>query len=278
MIDGRFSIDYQVHSTRSHDGMATIREQCLRALEMGLDEIGFTEHKDFDPADPAVGYFDYACYSREIEQAREEFDGRLVIRKGVEIDYQHWFEEEIRRYLDAHEFDLVLGSVHYVDRMTVMSPEYVQGKSAYEAYRRYFDAVAQSMESGLFDVLAHLEYANRRGVPAYGEYDPAPYTQQLSDIFGTMLRNGAILEINTAGLRHGAGHCYPCEQHVSLWAQLGGREISIGSDSHDPADLAANYTDAADIACRNGIFEVCSLSEGTRVPRSLVRSADVTAV
>ncbi len=248
MIAGRYAIDYQVHSTLSHDGRATIREQCLRALKLGLDEIGFTEHKDFDPRDPAVDFFDYDAYRREIERAREEFGGRLVIRMGVEIDYQRWFEERIRAYLEDRSFDYVLGSVHYVDSVMLMSPEYIRGRTAEQAYRLYFRAVQESVDSGLFDVLGHLEYANRRGVPAYGPYDPRPYRDQVSELFRSMIERGVALEINTAGLRQGAGHTYPCAEHVALYASLGGTRLTIGSDSHRPEDLAASYTEAVRIA------------------------------
>ena len=116
MINGYYAIDYQVHSFRSHDGKASIAEQCARAVEIGLDEIGFSEHKDFDPADPVVDYFDYEAYQTEIEAARQQLGEKLKIRAGVEIDYQIWFESEIAAYLDAHPFDFVIGSVHYVGR------------------------------------------------------------------------------------------------------------------------------------------------------------------
>src|SRR5258708_31654311 len=115
MINGLFAIDYQVHSLRSHDGQASIREQCLRAVEIGREEIGFSEQKDFDPQDPAVDFFDYALYLAEIERAREEFGISLTIRMGVEVDYQKWFEDEIRDFLATHTFDFVIGSVHYAD-------------------------------------------------------------------------------------------------------------------------------------------------------------------
>src|SRR5436190_22227780 len=120
MINGLFAIDYQVHSLRSHDGHASIREQCLRAVETGLDEIGFSEHKDFDPQDPAVDVFDYALYLAEIERARKEFGSALNIRMGVEVDYQKWFEDEISAFLATRAFDFVIGSVHYVDRKMLM--------------------------------------------------------------------------------------------------------------------------------------------------------------
>ena len=143
MIDGFYAVDYQVHSFRSHDGRASIADQCARAVALGLDEIGFSEHKDFDPADPVVDYFDYKAYLHEIEAARRTWEGRLTIRAGVEIDYQIWFEDRIADYLRSHHFDFVLGSVHYVDRQMLMTPEYNSDRSRETAYRDYFHAVQE---------------------------------------------------------------------------------------------------------------------------------------
>ncbi len=265
MIAGLYAIDYQVHSVRSHDGKATIREQCRAAIDRGLDEIGFSEHKDFDPQDPAVDYFEYGPYREEIEAARAEFGDRLTIRMGVEIDYQRWFEDRIADYLATHAFDFVLGSVHYVDRTMLMTPEYVHGRTAQEAYALYFEAVHDSVRCGLFNIVAHMEYANRRGVPAYGPYDPTPYREQVTGLFQEMIARGTALEINTAGLRQGAGHTYPCAEHIALYASLGGRHLTIGSDAHQPQDLASAYDTAARLALESGLDQL-TLWEG-RAPR-----------
>lgn len=268
MVGRFFAQDYQVHSLRSHDGKASIREQCVRAVEIGLDEVGFTEHKDFDPNDPVVDYFDYALYSNEIAAAREEFAGRLTIRMGVEVDYQTWFQDKIADYLATHPFDYVLGSVHYVDRQMLMRADYNRGLTREKAYERYFAAVRDSVESSLIDVVGHLEYANRRGVKVYGPYDWTPYREQVADLFDVMIGRGVALEINTAGLRQGVGHTYPCEAHVNLYAERGGQRLTIGSDSHLSADLGASYETAAGMALNACLSHVCTWQnrEPTLVP------------
>lgn len=269
MIDGFYAVDFQVHSFCSHDGKASIRDQCLRAVEIGLEEIGFSEHKDFDPADPVVDYFDYERYRREIEKAREEFSGALMIRMGVEIDYQRWFEDKIAVYLQQHPFDFVIGSVHYVDRVPIMSDAYLRDRSVVEAYRLYFQAVHDSVRSGLIDIVGHLEYANRRAVPRLGPYDPSPYRDQIMMLYEEMIRRGVALEINTAGLRQGVGHTYPCEEHIRLYAECGGRNLSLGSDSHRPEDLADSYSLAASLAVKHGLTEVSVWENRVRRSRPL---------
>lgn len=256
MIEGYYAIDYQVHSFRSHDGKATIADQCAKAVELGLDEIGFSEHKDFDPADPVVNYFNYDAYMTEIEAARATWGDRLKICAGVEIDYQQWFEDRIASYLDNYAFDFVIGSVHYVDRMTIMSPDYNRTRSAETAYGDYFRVVRASVDSGLFDILGHLEYANRRGLAAWGAYDAHAYQDALTDLFILMVEKGTVLEINTAGLHQDLGVTYPVAESVALYTQCGGKLLSIGSDAHHPDQLAHAYPEAAHIASAHGLSHV----------------------
>lgn len=263
MIAGYYAIDYQVHSFRSHDGQASIHDQCLRAVEIGLDEIGFSEHKDFDPADPVVDYFDYDAYMEEIEQARSTFGEALKIRAGVEIDYQRWFEDKIAHYLDSHPFDFVIGSVHYVERQMLMTPAYNATRSASQAYLDYFQAVRDSVESGLIDILGHLEYANRRGIGAHGSYDARQYQEALNALFQSMITHQVPLEINTAGLHH-VGLTYPTQETVDLYVAQGGKLLSIGSDGHHPEKLGYRYQEAARIAEASGLTHLCTWNQRQR--------------
>ncbi len=277
MIDGYYAVDYQTHSFRSHDGLASIADQCARAAAMGLDEIGFSEHKDFDPNDPLSCYFDYGRYMAEIKAARAEYGDRLKIRAGVEIDYHKKYEAAIADFLAAHRFDFVLTSVHFVDDLMIMTPEYNAGRTRRQAYTDYFAVVLASIESGAMDILGHLEYANRRGLAAWGPYDPQEFAPELERIFDAMIARNIPLEINTAGLHQGHGVTYPTAETVAMYARRGGKLLSIGADSHQPAQLAHDYKTAAETALANGLTTVCvwqdrKFTESPLIPTTLQRS------
>lgn len=259
-----FTADYQTHTFHSHDGQATIEAMCQRAVELGLTEIGFSEHKDFDPDDPVVDHFVYERYAEDIARARERFAGRLVIRMGVEVDYQRWFEDEIAGYLDDYPFDYVIGSVHYVDRVRVMVPEYTATRDVRTAYRDYFRAVRDSIVTGQIDILGHLEYPNVRGIAAYGPYDAAAHRDAIEEVIDALLRYNVALEINTAASRKGAGVTFPCAEVVRWYAERGGRLLTFGSDAHRPEDLAAGLDDAIELARAAGLHEVTAYE--ARVP------------
>ena len=226
-------------------------------LKSGWTRSVFPEHKDFDPDDPLSSYFDYDLYIREIEAARAEFGDRVKIRAGVEIDYQKAFEPEIAKFLAAHPFDFVLTSVHFVGGAMIMTPGYNAGRTRRQAYTDYFAVVLDSVQSGAMDILGHLEYANRRGLAAWGPYDPQEFEPELNRIFDAIIARNIPLEINTAGLHQGCGVTYPTAETVAMYARRGGKLLSIGADSHQPAQLAHDYKIAADIALANGLTAVC---------------------
>ena len=64
-------VDYHVHSNHSCDGKSSIPEMCQKAVELRIEEIGFSEHMDFEPKDWGYGFFNYERYSSEIEAAEE---------------------------------------------------------------------------------------------------------------------------------------------------------------------------------------------------------------
>ena len=152
-----------------------------------------------------------------------------------------------------------------------MTPDYNRLRTARSAYADYFRAVKDSVASGLFDVVAHLEYANRRGLAAWGAYDAAEYREELEPLFDLMVARSMPLEINTAGLHQGLGLTYPTEQTVQIYASRGGRLLSIGSDAHHPDQLGHAYQEAVRIALACGLESVCSW-EGRRPQiRPLIR-------
>jgi histidinol-phosphatase (PHP family) len=60
----------------------------------------------------------------------------------------------------------------------------------------------------------------------------------IDEILKKLIEAGKGIEINTAGLRYGMGQTNPHEKILRRYRELGGEIISVGSDSHEPAQLA----------------------------------------
>jgi glucose-1-phosphate cytidylyltransferase len=101
------------------------------------------------------------AYLAEATALRDELAGRLDLRVGVEADFLPGTEATYRAALDRPELDYVIGSVHEVavdGRVrNLFEPAPYAAAELAELHRAYWRAVAASAQSGLFDVLAHLD-------------------------------------------------------------------------------------------------------------------------
>src|SRR5262249_40019155 len=113
--------DYHVHTFRCGHAGGGSRGFVRRAIERGLSEMGFTDHIPlyFIPEggrDPqlALGDIPVDDYLQEVESLRREFSSLIPIRLGLEADYAEGHEEALAGWLARADWDLVLGSVHWV--------------------------------------------------------------------------------------------------------------------------------------------------------------------
>ena len=140
---------------------------------------------------------------------REETDLRL----GIEADYVAGREDRIAAFLEAREWDYVIGSVHFVRDAAVdlEGPEWEhvwgRGEPARPVWQRYFETLAEAARSGLYDIMAHPDLVKVWGAarPA-PERDPRHYYEPAVE---AMLDAGVAMEVSTAGLRKPVGELYP---------------------------------------------------------------------
>ncbi|UCE27557.1 MAG: PHP domain-containing protein, partial [Candidatus Coatesbacteria bacterium] len=166
--------DLHVHTRFSADATGAPEEFVAAAIERGLDVIGFSEHWDFDPNDRSYGFYDYETIRSEIERLRRKYAGEVDVLFGVEVSYVSAREEDIRAALAGKEFDYIIGAIHASDGVYVSESRcrpYMAERSAREVYTRFFEETRKAVESGLFDILAHIDLCKRFGVEFYGPFD-----------------------------------------------------------------------------------------------------------
>ena len=108
-------------------------------------------------------------YLAEAEQLRARLGPELPgldLRIGVEADYLPGTETSYRSALDRSELDYVLGSVHEVGPWHIFKPATLTSLEDIDGFHRgYWRALRDAAQSGLFDVLSHLD-AIKAMVPA----------------------------------------------------------------------------------------------------------------
>jgi histidinol-phosphatase (PHP family) len=226
--------DYHVHSRFSIDSNEPMLNQCRAAIEAGITEIAFTEHIDHDRCDAeSQAHYDYEVYRCEVERCRTKFAGHLTILNAAEIDFNHTIASDVERFLQAYEFDFIIGSVHNLNHVYVGSDTVESFGGPRNLYDRYLDEIELLVGTGFPDVIGHLDLPRRYHKIAMEDVDATYFEERVRRIFRLAAKNGVGFELNTSGLRRGVGTSHPSPEVISWFVQEGGEILTIGSDSHE---------------------------------------------
>ncbi len=250
--------DNHSHTQYSGDipkGMGnSVRELCLAAIEKGLNGIAITDHFDIDGI--RDGFFpplDHESIARDISEAREEFSGKIKLLHGIELGQATHMPEESHQQLKSQPYDIVLGSVHAVYGIIDFADTDIASMSKNEYVRlweQYIEEMLDTISWGNFDVLTHITYPKRYYL-GNGIFDFPDIKNRGREYFEPILKavinKGITLECNTSGLRQQMGECLPNQDLLSFYYELGGRDVTIGSDAHKAQDLGANFAEAAEM-------------------------------
>lgn len=223
--------DFHMHSRVSFDGHDTGAQLARAAVNAGLKEICFTDHRDYlRGAQEQTMLFDLEAYSAEYDSL--EIPG-LTIRRGVEYGLYNDNQERMKRELKQRSYDFVLGSIHFVDDLDVYFGEYWQNKTIFQAQRHYFETMLECVRVHEdFDVLAHMTYLHKgAGSPVK---TPLPYEDHreiIDEILTILAAKGKGLELNTSGMDR-CGGFLPTPDYFRRFKELGGEIVTIGSDAH----------------------------------------------
>ena len=254
-------IDTHTHSHHSPDGHADMAAMVASAQALGLTGITFTDHGEWTPGDNAVGFLDLDRYFAEIAEVRDRFAGTMAVLSGVELGNPHDYPEDATAMLAGHPFDLVIGSVHWLDgRPGWEPPFFAQGLDA--GYRRYFEEVVRMVEVADFDVLGHLDLVRRDSWELFHEVLTLDaYRDPIEQVLRTLIETGRGMEVNTSGLRKGLPEPVPGHQILQWYRALGGEILVLGSDGHRPEHVGYGFDTARALALATGFERVARYRE-----------------
>ncbi len=258
-----YRVDYHVHTVFSHDCDALMSDQCARAVNIGLKEIAFTEHAEYDPDDPAHGYFRPAEYFREIELCRERFGDRLIIRAGVEVGSPHTCATKIRNLQRKYPVDFIIGSLHVVNGRSVTYESYPEGHSEAALYPAYFRELLELAKHGDYDVIGHLDICKRYGTRRFGRFVADAYAEPIHEVLHAAIGRERGIEINCSGLHQTCGDTFPALQVLQWYREMGGKILTIGTDSHRTEHTGVGLEDGLRLARRAG-FTASTIFERRR--------------
>lgn len=245
-------LDYHMHTTFSEDGADSMEAMCQRAIELGVPEIGFSEHWDVGPYEKNPRFFQPESWFTELNRLRDLLADQLIIRAGIEVAEPHLYPNETAEILTHNPFDYVFGSVHFVGRNFVFDEANFRAQSADDVYKSYFTELELMIKTADIDIVAHFDIPARTGKPIFG-YDPARYETQIRSILGMIIKRNLALEVNAGGLRKASKNLMPDPLILKWYAGMGGERLTLGSDAH-AADQVGLHLDTALEAVRAAGF------------------------
>ena len=255
--------DCHLHSSHSGDSDASMESMIEKGIGLGLKQMCFTEHMDYDyPAserDPEDKFLlNTDSYLYDLIRCKERYADRIKLLFGVELGLQPHLSGNNARYVHSHDFDFVIGSSHLVDGADPYYPSYFDGRSEKEAYRRYFTSNLDNLKKYTnFDVYGHLDYIVRYGPNKNQAFSYEDYRDVIDTILQTLIDNEKGIECNTAGYRKGLNAPNPCMDILKRYRELGGEIITVGSDAHKPEDIGSHFNDAAELLSACGFRYYC---------------------
>ncbi len=243
-------IDTDFHS---HVSRSSAREMAQSAQEKGLRVLGLSEH-DFQMSEARSTLehlslegplLTFPMYIEEVRTAHQDL--RLEVRLGMEVDFIPSKNEVIQAFLQSYTWDFLIGSVHEVDGL-LFERDNKWGREEGEAlWLRYFELLREAVNSRYFSLVSH-PVRMRSSNP----FIPSTLDEELEHLAAEATRCDVALEINGYDVL-----AYPgLVRRLARACALHQTPISVGSDAHNPRQIAQAHTQTGSILREAGITNV----------------------
>lgn len=237
------------------------------AEERGIAELGCSEH--IYRFAQALEVWQHPLWRESATDDLDDYAGfvreQTDLKLGIEADFIAGREDRLATLLDAHDWDFVVGSVHFVGEHAVDHDGYEiwdhRSQRPDELWRRYFRTLGEAARTGMFDILAHPDlvkfWGPRRPVP---EGDLRRFYELAMD---GIAESGIAIEVSTAGLRKPVGELYPSRAFLEMCLDAG-CPVALSSDAHVPGDVGRDYERALELLDEVGVGELAVFDRRVR--------------
>lgn len=261
--------DYHVHSEFSDDSVYDMEEVVKDAINLGLDEICFTDHVDYGvkkdwsegniqwrDGEP-IANVDYPKYYEKLKYVKDKYKDQITIKEGLEFGIQTHTIDQFNKLFNSHPFDFIILSIHQVRDLEFWTNDFQKGRSQKEYNDEYYKELLNVVRNFKnYSVLGHLDLIQR--------YDPAgfyPFEKEkdiITEILKQVIKDGKGIEVNTSSHRYKLPDTQPSTPILKLYKELGGTIITIGSDSHKKEHLGAYIEDTKARLKELGYTQFCT--------------------
>jgi len=263
--------DYHLHTPYCGHACGEIIEYVERAVSLGLKEVGFSDHLGRYYLTPAQLKKNWEWgmrpeflpqYFNDITALQKQFDGRIKIRIGLEIDYIEGAEDTALKIMDTLPFDYAICSIHCLPSLGWKHIAHYNKASPAVIYKEYFKAARAAINSNCFQSLAHLDFLWRY-VPCVNDELKNTALKGIEQIVKAASKSKTALEINSNGFFHALNDPAGQILYGSFLDKISIHKpsVTVGSDAHEPGGAGWLFEDICKIIKAKGINTVLGFEQ-----------------
>lgn len=215
--------DNHLHTAFSFDSRMDIKEALKQAKQEGIG-LAVTDHLDLN--------LDYRSFDPNEYRTFYEKYRKMGIMLGTEAGMDPRYAEKTEEFVEVSAPDFILGSIHCIYDDNIYAKGTFHKYEREEFWQLYFSYVLECLNTHPFiDSLAHLDYPARLtpyGVPGFSFKE---HEKHIVPIYEHLIKEGIALELNLKRFLDHKNHA-EFKEHFSVYRELGGRLVTLGSDAH----------------------------------------------
>lgn len=230
--------NYHTHTRWCRHAVGEIEDYIETAIQGGLEVLAITEHVPHrDNRDPnRMQWEEFTDYDKALNQAIEQYRGRIRIIKGMECEYYPEEMDDYRIFRDTYGYELLILGQHRCGADREIDNFAAKGPYEMDIYAK---TVCAGLETGMFNILAHPDVALVKYSGGWDEHSEKAMRQ----IFEVCQQRKIPVEINVNGMRNKKE--YPSRDAFLLSKEYDLTYL-INADAHDPQYLCGQVIEEAE--------------------------------
>jgi histidinol-phosphatase (PHP family) len=227
-----------------------------RAIDLGIDIYGFSEHApmDFDEQ-YRLKFNEMTLYESDVNNLQKKYSGKIKILLGYEVDYLKGHID--RRVLNAN-VDYLIGSIHFLGKWGFDNPEFIdnyKNRNIDDIWQEYFNNIESMAKMGSFDIVGHLDL-----IKIFNFMPKKDIRLIATPALKAIKKSNMVIELNSAGLRKPTKEIYPSPLLLELAYELD-IPITFSSDAHAIGQVGFKYDKVTKLAKKTGYTKAVTFEQ-----------------